>query len=236
MIQLQCRNVEQAKESSSGSPEDIMLDGENETNKISEDTLKSLISIFIRLSTSKGKTMDSESFSPLVPEAFSENDAESDFQDPYSLTSKFKDVGPYKYFYSIEAGSIDLSHKANASFLIRRLKWVIKLFSARLEFYNAQDFNFFDFLTIVQSSVANIPSVLIFLVVDSKLFTFSLRTIQDPARKVGLCKVRESNPPAEACILDKYLQFLHDECKTALELQELKVLHVLNFFSLEHFL
>ncbi|CAA2993970.1 Hypothetical predicted protein [Olea europaea subsp. europaea] len=133
-LKMQCRNVEQAKESSSGSPEDIMLDGENETNKISEDTLKCLISIFIRLSTSKGKTMDSESFSPLVPEAFSENDAESDFQDPYSLTSKFKDVGPYKYFYSIEAGSIDLSHKANASFLIRRLKILLgKLASVKLE-------------------------------------------------------------------------------------------------------
>lgn len=68
--------------------------------------------------------MDAESFSPLAPGAISENYAESDFRDPYCLSSEFKktDVGPYKYFYSIEAGSIDLNRKANASSLIRKLK------------------------------------------------------------------------------------------------------------------
>ncbi|KAL2552061.1 hypothetical protein Fot_05680 [Forsythia ovata] len=130
-LKIQCRIVEQAQESSSS--EDKLFNAESEANKISEDILKCLISIFVRLSTTKGKTMDSELFSHV---AFNENNAESDFQDPYCLYPQTKkmDIGPYKHLYTIEAGSINLNRKANASFLIRRLKILLgKLASVKLE-------------------------------------------------------------------------------------------------------
>ncbi|KAL2528486.1 hypothetical protein Fot_21087 [Forsythia ovata] len=130
---LQCIIVEQAQESSS---DDSVTDAESPANKISEDVLKCLSSIFLRLNKPKGKTMDSESFSSLVSRAFSENNAESDFRDPYCISSEFKkrDIGHYKHLCTIEAGSVDLNRKTNASFLISRLKLLLcKLVSIKLE-------------------------------------------------------------------------------------------------------
>lgn len=121
---VQCRIVEQAQESSSGSSDDRALDVESEANKMSEEILNCLISIFVRLSTSKGKTMDLESFSSLAAKAISENNVESNFRDPYCISSELKkrDIGTYKYLYVIEASSVDLNRKTNALFLIRRLR------------------------------------------------------------------------------------------------------------------
>ncbi|CAI9763311.1 unnamed protein product [Fraxinus pennsylvanica] len=133
---LQCRIVEQARESSSSSSDDRVTDTESPANKISEDILKCLSSIFLRLNKLKGKTMDSESFSSLVSRAFSKNNMESDFRDPYCISSEFKkrDIGPYKHLCTIEAGSVDLNRKTNASFLIHRLKLLHgKLASIKLE-------------------------------------------------------------------------------------------------------
>ncbi|CAI9777484.1 unnamed protein product [Fraxinus pennsylvanica] len=133
---LQCRIVEQAQESSTSSSDDLVTDAESPANKISEDLLKCLSSIFLRLNKLKGKTMDSESFSSLVSRAFSKNNVESDFRDPYCISSEFKkrDIGPYKHLCTIEAGSVDLNRKSKASFFIRRLKLLLgKLASVNLE-------------------------------------------------------------------------------------------------------
>ncbi|CAA2989740.1 Hypothetical predicted protein [Olea europaea subsp. europaea] len=133
---LQCRIVEQAQESSSSSSDDRVTETESPANKISEDILKCLSSIFLRLNKLKGKTLNSESLSSLVLKAFKENNVESDFRDPYCASSEFKkrDIGPYKHLCMIEAGSVDLNRKTNASFLIHRLKLLLgKLASVKLE-------------------------------------------------------------------------------------------------------
>lgn len=100
------------------------MGNDSEANKISEDILKCLISIFTRLGSSKGKTMDLESFSSFASKALSENSMEPDFRDPYCIFSEFKkrDTGNYENIYAIEAHSLDFNRKKNASFLIRRLK------------------------------------------------------------------------------------------------------------------
>ncbi|KAL2240327.1 UNVERIFIED_CONTAM: hypothetical protein Sindi_0673900 [Sesamum indicum] len=138
---IQCRTVEQAQESSSGSSDDRVADVGSEANRMSEDILKCLINIFVRLSSSKGKTTDFESFSSLSAKALSENNVESNFRGPYCNFSELKkrDVGTYKHLYAIEARSIDLNRKTNASFLIRRLKILLdKLATVELDGLNHQ--------------------------------------------------------------------------------------------------
>ncbi|KAK4416217.1 hypothetical protein Salat_2447200 [Sesamum alatum] len=138
---IQCRIVEQAQESSSGSSDDRVVDVESEANRMSEDILKCLINIFVRLSSSKGKTMDFESFSSLSAKALIENNVESNFRDPYCNFSELKkrDIGTYKHLYVIESRSVDLNRKTSASFLIRRLKILLdKLATVELAGLNHQ--------------------------------------------------------------------------------------------------
>lgn len=114
---LQCRGIEQDKKRCSCSLGEKVLETESIANKISEDIIKCLSTIFLRLTRFKGKTMDSEFFSR-------EGIMETDFRDPYSISSQHRrqDIGAYKYLCTIEACSMDFNRKANASFLIRRLK------------------------------------------------------------------------------------------------------------------
>ncbi|KAA8547203.1 hypothetical protein F0562_003641 [Nyssa sinensis] len=137
-LQLECRLVaqESAQEGFSGSSAYSVLEAESTPNKISEDVLKCLSSIFLRLSTLKDKTVQSETFPSLVALASNGNCRETEFHDPYRICSEFKkrDIGPYKHLFAIEAGSIDLNRKSNASSLIHRLKILLgKLASVNLE-------------------------------------------------------------------------------------------------------
>ncbi|XP_073293903.1 uncharacterized protein [Primulina huaijiensis] len=85
-LKMQNRVVEQAQESST-SCDDHM---ETEVNRTSAEILKCLISTFVRLSSTKGKTMYLESFSFLETSEFGETALESDFRDPYFNPSEFK--------------------------------------------------------------------------------------------------------------------------------------------------
>ncbi|KAK1433043.1 hypothetical protein QVD17_09949 [Tagetes erecta] len=128
---------EKAQEScSSSSSGDRTLEAESECNKISENVLKCLIGIFLRLSKLKAKTMDAEAFSNLMSLDLTSGDRAPAFKDPYGvcLKSKRRDIGPYKDLFAIEAGSIDFKKKTNASLLIRRLKLLLeKLASVNIE-------------------------------------------------------------------------------------------------------
>uniref|UniRef100_A0A5B7C1P4 DUF547 domain-containing protein n=1 Tax=Davidia involucrata TaxID=16924 RepID=A0A5B7C1P4_DAVIN len=137
-FQLECRLVDQesAQESCSGSSDYSVLEAESTPNKISEDVLKCLSSIFLRLSTSKDKTVQSEISPYLVALASNDKCRHTEFHDPYGICSEFRkrDIGPYKNLFAIEAGSIDLNRKTKASFLIQRLKLLLgKLTSVNLE-------------------------------------------------------------------------------------------------------
>lgn len=136
-LQVDSRLVdrERAQESSFHSCDGGVLEVDSTPNKISEDVLKCLSSIFLRLSTLKNKSIDSKSIRSLVFLSH-DNNQETDFRDPYSFCSEFRkrEVGPYKHLFSIEASTIDLNRKANASFLVHRLKILLgKLASVKLE-------------------------------------------------------------------------------------------------------
>ncbi|KZV23091.1 hypothetical protein F511_06615 [Dorcoceras hygrometricum] len=136
-LKMQNRIVEQAQESSRSSSDDHM---ESEENKTSEEILKCLINTFVRLSSSKGKTMDLESFSSLETRELRETKLESDFRDPYFNSSEFKkrDIGAYKLLYAVEAGSFDPNRKTNTS-MYHRLKILLdKLASVKLDNLNHQ--------------------------------------------------------------------------------------------------
>ncbi|XP_076883191.1 uncharacterized protein LOC143531873 [Bidens hawaiensis] len=120
---------EKAQEScSSSSSGDRNLEAESECNKVSENVLKCLIGIFLRLSKLKAKTMDAEAFSNLMSLDLTGGDRGPAFRDPYGvcLKSKRRDIGPYKDLFAIETGSIDFKKKANASLSIRRLKLLLE--------------------------------------------------------------------------------------------------------------
>ncbi|KAM3286248.1 hypothetical protein P3S67_025047 [Capsicum chacoense] len=135
-IAVQCRVVEQAQESYLASSDDRALEAESAANKISEDILKCLCSILLRLSTSKGKIANPESFRSLGAKVFNESNGERELQDPYCICSELRkqDIGEYKYMLNIDANSVNLNRKMNASFLIHRLKILFgKLSSVKLE-------------------------------------------------------------------------------------------------------
>lgn len=131
-VRVQCRVVEQAQESYLASSDERELEAESTENKISEDILKCLSSILLRLSTSKGKIANTESFRSLGAKVLNERE----LQDPYCICSEQRkqDIGEYRYILAIDANSVNLNRKMNASFLIHRLKILLgKLSSVKLE-------------------------------------------------------------------------------------------------------
>ncbi|KAK8673996.1 hypothetical protein V6N13_112303 [Hibiscus sabdariffa] len=126
-VQLDGRlaNQESAQGSPPSSSDDKMSEADFTPNKISEDLVRCLFSIFARLSTLKDKVVESGT-SP----------RESEFRDPYRICSDLKDrdIGPYKHLCAVEARTIDLNRTTNALFLIHKLKFLIgKLASVNLE-------------------------------------------------------------------------------------------------------
>ncbi|XP_044510369.1 uncharacterized protein LOC123228928 [Mangifera indica] len=104
-------------------------------NKISEDIVKCLSSILLRMSTVKSKgTADSL---PLLSTMVSqESEEETEFRDPYGICSQFgkRDIGPYKHLFTIEAHSINPNRTSSSMFLLHRLKILLgKLASVNLQ-------------------------------------------------------------------------------------------------------
>ncbi|KNA03382.1 hypothetical protein SOVF_209740 [Spinacia oleracea] len=106
------------------------LGGDSEPNKISEDILKCLCSIFIRMGTTttatndKGTQLDT---SPYSLSFTSHQQKDKEFQDPYrgSAGIKHRDIGVYKDFCTVDALSFDLKRKRNALFLLHKLKLLL---------------------------------------------------------------------------------------------------------------
>ncbi|XVF15588.1 hypothetical protein REPUB_Repub09cG0167300 [Reevesia pubescens] len=137
-LQLDGRLVDQerAQESPSGSSDDKVSEADYTPNRISEDTVKCLFSIFGRLNTLKDKAVESGTLPSRSVVNSHERSGESECQDPYGICSdlKTRDIGPYKHLCAIEAKTIDLNRRTNALFLIHRLKFLLgKLASANLE-------------------------------------------------------------------------------------------------------
>ena len=118
IVQLECRLVDQerAEESSSGSLDERLVDSDCSPNKVSEDIVKCLSNILLRMSTLKEKSVE--------PGCYQVANKEAEFQDPYGicLESRNSDIGPYKHVCVIEAGLVDISRTTSALFLMHRLK------------------------------------------------------------------------------------------------------------------
>ncbi|XP_010268747.1 PREDICTED: uncharacterized protein LOC104605611 isoform X2 [Nelumbo nucifera] len=138
-LQLECGAIEQDTEEQSASvvPEETAPEGEsNGPNKISEDILKCLSSIFLRMSRMKNRGTEPDMLSSLSGLTSNETYEEPEFRDPYGICSEFgkRDIGPYKHLFVIEASSIDPNRRTNSLFLIRRLKLLLgKLASVNLD-------------------------------------------------------------------------------------------------------
>lgn len=111
-------------QSSSSSSDDKVSEVDSTPNRISEDIVKCLSSIFVRIGTSKDKIGEAKTPSRSAL-AFNQFGKEKDqFCDPYGICSESKttEVGPYKRLCEVKASTVDLNRASNAVFLIHRLK------------------------------------------------------------------------------------------------------------------
>lgn len=83
--------------------------GDDGPNKVSEDLIRCLSSIFLRMNSIKKTSLGSQ---------------ETGFLDPYGICSVYgrRDIGPYKHLASISDDSINLNRTSNSLFLLHRLK------------------------------------------------------------------------------------------------------------------
>lgn len=125
LAQLDWRLSEQERaQTSSSSSDDKVSEVDSTPNRVSEDLVKCLSSIFMRISTSKDKFGESKTPSRFIS-ALNQCSKEKDqFCDPYGICSesKTREVGPYKNVCEVKATTVDLNRTTNAVFLIHRLK------------------------------------------------------------------------------------------------------------------
>ncbi|KAH0694409.1 hypothetical protein KY285_021506 [Solanum tuberosum] len=121
--------------------QDRKLSPDESPNTISENILKCLSNIFLRMSSRKGRTT-----ADTLPSLTGYNSCESiekkEFGDPYGICSKFerRDIGPYKHLYAVEASSVNPNRTTISVFLVRRLKLLLeKLASANLQGLSHQE-------------------------------------------------------------------------------------------------
>ncbi|CAK8539756.1 unnamed protein product [Lathyrus sativus] len=122
-LQLEKRLVDkESAQNSSISSNDKVLEVDSTPNRVSEDIVKCLCSIFMRIGTFKDNFGESKTKTPLC--------------DPYGIcsVSKTRDIGAYNSFYEIKAPTIDFNRMRNAAFLTNRLKFLFgKLASVNLK-------------------------------------------------------------------------------------------------------
>lgn len=100
--------------------------GEVNPNIISENILKCLSTILMRMSSVKNPSPTDDKPSLLAPEI--PNCVEgTEFYDPYGICLEFgkRDIGPYNQLCAIESKSFNPKRTANSLILLRRLKYAI---------------------------------------------------------------------------------------------------------------
>ncbi|CAI0554075.1 unnamed protein product [Linum tenue] len=118
---VECKLAEEEATSSSGFLDEVL-----EANKLSEDMVKCLSTIFMRMRTSKDKAAAN-----MVTSLESECGWDAYY---HGESSRDNTVGPYRDMCAIEASSIDLDRATTVVFLLHRLKFLMeKLGSVNLE-------------------------------------------------------------------------------------------------------
>lgn len=134
-LQLEDRLVDHGmEEGHSVYRDDRMLEGESTTpNKVSEDTLKCLTSIFLRRNTEWNRKTESGSVASLSGLSPDEKSKENDIRDPYGICKEFqaRDIGPYKHHCEVDGSC---SRRTNSFFLMKKLKLLLgRLASIKLQ-------------------------------------------------------------------------------------------------------
>ncbi|KAL2333582.1 hypothetical protein Fmac_014795 [Flemingia macrophylla] len=136
-LQLDWRLADHERaQSSSSSSDDKVLEVDSTPNRVSEDIVRCLCSIFVRIGTPKDKNGESTTPS-LSASVFNQCSKEKDqLCDPYGICSesKTREVGPYKNLCEVKGSAVDLNRTTNAVFLIHKLKFLLgKLASLNLK-------------------------------------------------------------------------------------------------------
>ncbi|KAH1267116.1 hypothetical protein GmHk_01G002421 [Glycine max] len=124
-LQMEGRLVDQeTAESSSSSLHDKVSEVDSTPNRISEDIVKCLCRIFVRVGTFKEKL--GESKTPLSSTSVCSKEKDQ-LCDPYGICSesKMRDIGTYNSLCEIKASNVDLNRTRYVVFLIRRLKFLL---------------------------------------------------------------------------------------------------------------
>ncbi|KAK7310870.1 hypothetical protein RJT34_08642 [Clitoria ternatea] len=109
-------------------------------NIISENILKCLSSILLRMSTAKNEDSAGD-IPPLWTPKYKSCIGGTEFCDPYGICLEFgrREIGPYKQFHTIEAKSFDPKRTAKSLILLHRLKLLLKkLAGVKVENLNHQ--------------------------------------------------------------------------------------------------
>lgn len=112
---------QETAESSSSSLHDKVSEVDSTPNRISEDIVKCLCRIFVRVGTFKEKL--GESKTPLSSTSACSK-GKDQLCDPYGICSesKMRDIGTYNSLCEIKASNVDLNRTRYVVFLIHRLK------------------------------------------------------------------------------------------------------------------
>ncbi|RDX86865.1 hypothetical protein CR513_31744 [Mucuna pruriens] len=133
-LQMEGRLVDQEREeSSSSSLDDKVSEVSNTPNRISEDIVKCLCRILVRIGTFKDKLGESKTTFSSTSACSKEKDQ---WCDPYGICSesKMRDIGTYNNLCEIKASNVDLNRTRNVVFLIHRLKFLLgKLASVNMK-------------------------------------------------------------------------------------------------------
>ena len=137
-LQMEWRLLDQESmlESTSSFSDDRGLEADSTPNRISEDIVKCLCSIFLRIGTSKDNLGESKTTNFRSTSAFNKCNKEKESYDPYGVCSDIgsRELGPYKNLCEVRASTVDLNRTTNVVFLIRRLKFLLgKLASVNLK-------------------------------------------------------------------------------------------------------
>lgn len=122
-FQLECKVRDQESAEARTIVSDSKASEDDGPNRISENILKCLCSIFLRIGSVKNR-ISAESIPSISTLGTQESIHKTEFCDPYGICSEFgkRDIGPYKQLYSIEIDSNKPHRTANSLFLLRRLK------------------------------------------------------------------------------------------------------------------
>lgn len=107
----------------SNNSEKVSRDDSRVPNKLSEELLRCLLTIFSQIGSAATGGQDEEQ--PLSPSVSGSCESSEDAypQDPYGILELgTRDIGPYKRFHVIDAASFDQNALVNNTLLVRRLK------------------------------------------------------------------------------------------------------------------